>query len=61
MYNGKIYMNYPSHFNYDTTYIINLFDEDQFVIDQWKGFYIINELKSNLPAMDDEIYLKLLV
>jgi protein gp37 len=59
MYDGKIYMNYPSHFSDDTTHIINLFDEDHFVIDQWKGFYIIDELKSYLPAMDDEIYLKL--
>jgi protein gp37 len=58
MYDGKTYMNYPSYFNVDTTPIVNLFDEDHFVIDQWKGFYIIDELKSYLPT-DDEIYLKL--
>ena len=59
MYDGKMYMNYPSHFNDDTTLIVNLFDEDHFVIDQWKGLCIVNELKSYLPPIDDEIYLKL--
>lgn len=59
LYDGKIYMNYPSHFNDDNIPVVDLFDVDHFVIDQCKGFYIIDELKSYLPAMDDEIYLKL--
>lgn len=58
-YNGKIYMNYPSHFNDDIIPVVDLFDVDHFVIDQWEGLCIVDELKSYLPAMDDEIYLKL--
>lgn len=59
MYNLKIYMNYPSHFNDLSTPVVNLFDEDHFISDQWKGFCIIDELKSYLPTMNDETYLQL--
>ena len=59
MYEGKIYMNYPSHFNDETIPVVNLFDVDHFVIDQWEGLHIVDELKSYLPPMNDEIYLKL--
>jgi len=59
LYNGKIYMNYPSHFNDDTIPVVDLFDVDHFVVEQLEGLCIVDELKSYLPAMDDEIYLKL--
>jgi protein gp37 len=59
MYKEKIYMNYPSYFNDDTTPVVNLFDKEHFVINQWKDLCIVNELKAYLPPMDDEIYLKL--